>query len=253
MREYIYKVTIICMTGLLVSCAKEVNHSAWQVKKEGIAVTVIHLKQTKNLRLFLKNHNTNEYLRTFKNLKTSLRNCEDINLAVNAGMYHQDYSPVGLYLENGSQLAPLNINKNLNGNFYLQPNGVFAWDAESFKVLKTEDYRKDNNTYQYATQSGPMLVIDGKINEVFDKESKSKKIRNGVGVADDGVYFVISNEAVTFYAFAQYFKDTLKTQNALYLDGTISAAYIPELKRYKQSNSLGPIIADIIDETKCQE
>jgi hypothetical protein len=49
--------------------------------------------------------------------------------AMNAGMYHHDLSPVGLYVESGIEGAPLNLD-NGAGNFFMKPNGVFFVDRE---------------------------------------------------------------------------------------------------------------------------
>jgi len=43
--------------------------------------------------------------------------------ATNAGMYHPDYKPVGLYVENGRELVQANT-KSGPGNFHMRPNGV---------------------------------------------------------------------------------------------------------------------------------
>ncbi|MER9444266.1 hypothetical protein NKI79_23375 [Mesorhizobium sp. M0340] len=45
-------------------------------------------------------------------------------LAMNAGMYHQDLTPVGLLVEDGREKAPINA-ADSEGNFFLKPNGVF--------------------------------------------------------------------------------------------------------------------------------
>src|SRR5262245_30884087 len=44
--------------------------------------------------------------------------------AINGGMYHPDYRPVGLYVENGRELARVNTRAG-PGNFHLRPNGIF--------------------------------------------------------------------------------------------------------------------------------
>ena len=49
-----------------------------------------------------------------------------------------------------------------------------------------------------------------------------------MGVRKDGVIvFAISNGQVTFYEFASLFLMKLKCPNALFLDGDISAFYVP--------------------------
>jgi uncharacterized protein YigE (DUF2233 family) len=81
-----------------------------------------------------------------------------------------------------------------------------------------------SNNVQYATESAPMLIIEGKINPNLPK-SASSTVRNGVGILPDGrVFMAVSKDGVTFQEFAAYFlhKGCI---NALYLDGGISGAY----------------------------
>jgi uncharacterized protein YigE (DUF2233 family) len=165
--------------------------------------------------------------------------------AVNGGMYHKDLSAVGYYVENSQKLSEINTRKG-PGNFHLLPNGVFYIETRNDKVsvgvMEAKTFLKRGQRPDFATQSGPMLVIDGQIHHAFQKDSKSLKIRNGVGVLGDIVYFVNSDEPVNLYEFAQVFKDHLNAPNALYLDGTISSLYYPPL-RYDRIFPLGPIIA----------
>ncbi|MHB0953359.1 MAG: phosphodiester glycosidase family protein [Allorhizobium sp.] len=165
--------------------------------------------------------------------------------ATNGGMYHDDLSPVGLFAEHGFERTAIST-KDGWGNFHLLPNGVFYVDEGRAGVIETRRFLKSGLTPDYATQSGPMLVIDGKIHPRFLPDSDSLKIRNGVGVDADGhVHFAISSVPVRFYDFALLFKDVLDCANALYLDGTISSAYIPERGRRDRFFPLGPIIAVI--------
>ena len=54
--------------------------------------------------------------------------------------------------------------------------------------------------------------------------------------------FAISDEPVTFYAFARLFRDGLGCANALFLDGSVSSLYAPELGRDDELTPLGPMI-----------
>jgi len=88
-----------------------------------------------------------------------------------------------------------------------------------------------------------MLVIDGALHPRFLVDATSRKRLNGVGVKEDGsVVFVLSDTPVTFHVFASYFRDDLKTPNALYLDGAISRLYAPELSRADAGVAMGPIV-----------
>ncbi len=226
----------------------DINSQHWQ--NEVLDVDIIKIDQPQNLRLFLKDRQTHQPLRKFKAVAKQLKACEKLLFAMNAGMYHADYAPVGLYVEASRQQQKLNTVKQGYGNFHLQPNGILAWNSKQSLIVTTQDYQKLNFNAKYATQSGPMLVIDGQINPNFLKDSDSFKIRNSVGMKDQSLYFVISRNAVSFYQFAQFFKDQLNVQQALYLDGSISSAYIPQLKRSDSLFNLGPIVA-YIDQQSC--
>ncbi|SHG45221.1 phosphodiester glycosidase family protein [Massilia sp. CF038] len=174
---------------------------------------------------------------------------QQLEIAFNAGMYHADFTPVGLLVQDGKQMAPLNQDDG-KGNFFLKPNGVFLLDAKGAQVMTTAAYARGVKNVRLATQSGPMLVIDGEIHPAFNPESISRYVRNGVGVADGKVMFVISNHPVTFYELAAYFRDTLHCKNALYFDGSISSMYSRTLNRADAGAPLGPIIGVVRDQGK---
>ena len=93
-------------------------------------------------------------------------------------------------------------------------------------------------------QSGPLLVLDGKVHAAFQKSSESRLFRNGVSVrAPDRVVFAISEQPVTFHEFALLFRDELQCRDALFLDGTISSLFSERLRRNDRKMDLGPIIA----------
>jgi uncharacterized protein YigE (DUF2233 family) len=164
-------------------------------------------------------------------------------MAMNAGMYHHDLDPVGLYIENGATLKKASTAGG-PGNFHMRPNGVFHVAGGTVGVTETRRFVAGNTKPDFASQSGPMLVIDGKLHPAFTGRGQSEKIRNGVGVAAGGkVYFVISEEPVTFTAFGRMFRDDLKTRNALYFDGSISSLYAPSVNRADRFMPVGPIVA----------
>jgi uncharacterized protein YigE (DUF2233 family) len=176
-----------------------------------------------------------------------LPTCEQLSFAMNAGMYHPDFQPVGLYVEEGKEIVELNEAQGF-GNFFMQPNGVLAWNDKYAVIKTTTDYKSMRFKPRFATQSGPMLVYKGQVNRQFLADSNSLKIRNGVGVRNNQLYFVISQQRVNFYQFAQFFKQNLKIDNALYLDGSISSLYLSKTKRHDKTFNLGPIVAEIAQE-----
>lgn len=156
----------------------------------------------------------------------ALAEAESLVFAMNAGMYHEDMSPVGLYVGNGTEKAPLNLADG-EGNFFLKPNGVFFIDGEGRAgVRETAAFAASRPILKWATQSGPMLVIDGKIHPRFEPDGTSRYIRNGVGVRSGGMaVFAISRSEVSLGSFARLFRDALACPNALFFDGAISALH----------------------------
>ena len=57
---------------------------------------------------------------------------------------------------------------------------------------------------------------------------------------------------MNFYQFAQFFKQQLKIDNALYLDGSISSLYVADTRRNDQNFNLGPIVAEVA-KTNCRD
>jgi uncharacterized protein YigE (DUF2233 family) len=156
-------------------------------------------------------------------------NTASVGFAMNAGMYNNTGAPIGLYVENGQDSHAINTNDG-PGNFHLKPNGVFWVDgAGAPHVASTDAYIAEAPEAVFATQSGPMLVIDGALHPAFDHDGDSRHIRNGVGVHDGKAWFVISARPVSFGKFARFFRDELGNANALYLDGAVSSLWAPDV------------------------
>jgi uncharacterized protein YigE (DUF2233 family) len=165
-----------------------------------------------------------------------------IAFAMNGGIYGDDLRPIGYYVENGERLAELN-RKNGEGNFYMKPNGVFFGSGSKWRVLGSNTfYETVGERPQFGTQSGPLLLIDGKLHPEIQDNGPSKAIRNGVGVDAGGkAHFVISDAPLSFGQLARYFRDELKVSNALYLDGQVSSLWDPASGRMDKGR-VGPII-----------
>lgn len=143
---------------------------------------------------------------------------------MNGGMFGPDNGPIGLFITNGQERHSINLREG-EGNFHLKPNGVFWLDQRGVaRVSVSEAFVADPSTVRFATQSGPMFLIDGVVHPAFKAESTNKLVRNGVGVSADGqlVYLVISQGAVRFHDFATLFRDELNCDDALFLDATVS-------------------------------
>jgi uncharacterized protein YigE (DUF2233 family) len=171
-----------------------------------------------------------------------------VRFAMNAGMFEQSGAPLGLFVAGGKADRGIRTD-NGNGNFFLKPNGVLLFDAQDrVRVVTTGGYlrlhrRRLENVPRWATQSGPMLVIDGHLHPSFQRDGASRLVRNGVGVRDTAhALFAISDDPVSFGKFARFFRDALHCRNALYLDGVVSSLWAPALGRKDSRYPLGPMI-----------
>ncbi|OIQ27307.1 MAG: hypothetical protein BM562_14835 [Alphaproteobacteria bacterium MedPE-SWcel] len=203
---------------------------------------------SEDLRLFLRDA-TGAVLGHFSTIDRALETeGKVLAFATNAGMYHTDRAPVGLYLEDGVQEMRL-VTTPGPGNFGLLPNGVFCLRQGRADVIETLRFEASAPACTGATQSGPMLVIDGALHPRFLQDSSSRYIRNGVGTSADGrrVVFAISRNTVNFHAFGSLFRDHLKLPNALYFDGNISRLHAPQLGRSDAGFMMGPVIGVVED------
>ena len=212
-----------------------------EIVEDELFISYIVNPKKQNLEFFWKNEK-GENFKNAENLISWLKSKnKKLLFSTNGGMYKKDNSPQGLFIENKIVKSEIDTS-NGNGNFYLKPNGVFYLTTDKNPMIcKTEDFA-NNGKIKYATQSGPMLVINGEIHTAFKKNSTNLNISNGVGILPNNqIVFVISKKEINFYDFAEYFKK-LGCKNALYLDGFVSRTYLPE-KNWKQiDGNFGVII-----------
>lgn len=194
-------------------------------------------------------NNPQQKIKNIRNLKKQLNdNGYQLRFATNGGLFQANLKPTGLYIENEAIMYPLNLKEDQTTftNFYsIPPNGVFYIQKnKDFGIVKREDFPRIENV-QSATQSGPMLIIDNKINSTFNRQSKSKYIRTGVGITKQGkLIFAISHAPVTFFDFSRIFL-YYGCSTALYLDGKISEMYLDfkNIKRPTTKNNFSIIMA----------
>ena len=219
--------------------AVETRNETFEGKK--IAVTEVDLA-TDRLQLFL-NDDQGQPFKRFARLNAWLgEKKQELRWATNAGMYHREYSAVGLFISEGKMLFPLNLAAG-EGNFFLKPNAVFFVTAKGAAIVSSESYAAIKPAATLATQSGPALVLNGRLHPAFRAGSANRLHRNGVGVASPTkVFFALTDDPINFDEFARYFRDKLRCANALFFDGTVSSLHDSALKRSDEKIDLGPII-----------
>lgn len=227
--------------ALLSLCGYSVEYQPTVFEGRRYTVCKVDLSMEK-LELFL-NDEAGVPFKRFATLEAWLaKRGRQIVFGMNAGMYHADYAPVGMYVSNGAQTTPVNLRTG-EGNFFLKPNGVFLVTSSGAQVVEASRVATIREKIELATQSGPLLVLDGRLHPAFKLNSENRLFRNGVGVkTPKEVIFVNSEEPVNFHEFARLFRDQLGCPNALFLDGTISSLHAAELKRSDFKIDLGPII-----------
>ncbi len=231
------KLVIILL--LLVSMSSLLFQFSLKNNENYISYIVNPKKQ--NVALYWKNEKEVNF-GSLQNLKLWLnKNSKELLFATNGGMYKKDHSPQGLYIENNNIKTVIDTTSG-NGNFYMKPNGIFFLTTSNVaNVCKTKDF-KVNSKVKFATQSGPMLLIDGEIHKSFNINSTNLNIRNGVGILPNNeIIFAMSKKEINFYEFATYFKNR-GCCNALYLDGFVSRTYCPKENNSQLDGDFGVII-----------
>ncbi len=199
-----------------------------RVAHEGIPLDVVRVDlEQATLRLYWMKDD-GKRIGSLVNLKKLIeQRGETMLFATNAGIFRPGFIPGGLHIEDGRELTALNL-RDGQGNFHLKPNGVFYIGEDGAHAVSSEAYAPSADDLLLATQSGPMLVIDGSIHPAFQEDSQHRRVRSGVGVQSPKVvYFVLSRDLITFHQLARFFRDELGCRDALYLDGDISSFYVP--------------------------
>lgn len=249
MRNIVIALVLIILSSLPVADSsirapianfKATGVNIYETKFKGIDYDIVYVNlQTATVKIFWKDE-TGKRFGSIKKLEQWLQaHNQQMIAATNAGIYDKDYSPVGLYVEQGRVLHNINLDDGY-GNFFLKPNGIFFISKMGANVVESSEFKNFNKDILEATQSGPMLLNNGKINSQFSINSENRVIRSGVGVKNaNEIYFVISKQPNTFYDFAELFKEQLNCYSALYLDGHISKLYIPHQNRFDDGDFVG--------------
>ena len=170
---------------------------------------------------------------TFERLLKSNKN---IVFITGVGKFSGAFSSIGLYIENGQLLHPIKTVQNTKVNLEIQPSGVFQINASGASIEPLQAKRAYKNAI-WAIQSGPMLLIDGRINAALP--NKIKILRNGVGIKKNGKVYFACMEA-SMREFAEHFQKE-GCLNALILESDHPDIWYNGNSRNK-FNRFGPMI-----------
>lgn len=237
------KTMLKALAALLILAAPALAAPCAQTEFDGVTFTLCEARAGEDLRLFHSDR-SGGLLGSFAAVNDQLAGeGKTLAFAMNAGMYHPDRRPVGLYIEAGQKRSGI-VTRASGGNFGMLPNGVFCIAQDGFSITDSRDFAARPEACRYATQSGPLMVKRGQLHPRFIPGGDSRYIRNGVGVSGDGqrAVFAISEDAVNFDTFGRLFRDRLNLPDALYFDGKVSRLFAPALGRSDLGLPMGPIV-----------
>lgn len=139
--------------------------------------------------------------------------------AINLGFFDPDLHPLGLVIAGGKTRIPL------NRRFHLLREGIFL--VRDGRPMIERRSNADLRGVQEAIQSGPLLVLGGRLAPEIASTSKSRDARSAIGIdRNRNVLLVVSSggsEAFTLEELARFLLPGPRTpwgcQEALNLDG----------------------------------
>ncbi len=133
-------------------------------------------------------------------------------IAINGGFFDHNYHPLGLRIGNQQQHNPLKR---------ISWWGIFSVKDQKAHITSARQYTRDN-AVDFAVQSGPRLLIKGKIPSLKTGYAE----RTALGITPDGnvIILVTNNAPMTTTDLAQLLKTSpLNCVDALNLDGGSSS------------------------------
>lgn len=174
-----------------------------------------------NIKIVWKDSNAIPYM-LFKNVQKAYPNA---TFMINGGKSTKSHHPIGLYVENGKRLSPIKTIQNPKISTAVEPSGVFVIHKGKAYISNSMN-QGHYNKVDYAIQSEPILIWNGKLNRKLPRGKI--QMRNGVGIKKDGmVYFACLK--MDYREFAQHFLDQ-GCISALQLDDEQSEIWQKEAK-----------------------
>ncbi len=157
-------------------------------------------------------HRYGSFKKLFKALK---ERGQQPSALINAGMVEPDGSAVGLLIVAGSWLHEVNLMQG-KGNFFMGKKGVFGITKEGKAEIFEPSAKSNFENFAYATQSGPLLIQEGRI--VAEDDWRNPKSRSAVGISVDGSVTFVQDSSKGLRQLAE---DGIKAgfKDMLFLDG----------------------------------
>lgn len=250
--------SLIFLFLILVSLViiKKGNITINQISKKNFTTSVISyipenfITETPSPSSFPRERNKNAWIKVRDLEKLSLKtnfeerltssdasekyNCISL---ISGGFFKENYQPIGLFIANGKKISDSIKNPIFNGFFYVSSNKA----SISFK---------EPDNAEFAVQSGPILMLNGKTQIINDDKGENSR-RIVVGTTQDGnVVFLVFYNTANLLSGPKLSElpdliDKLNSsaglnlKDALNLDGGSHSAFLADIIKISEISSIG--------------
>ncbi len=135
------------------------------------------------------------------------------------GFYDNGGNHIGLLQKEGQQISGIDIASSGKGNFYLVPNGVLSFDSLTIQITESKEYNTRTLQEENSIQSGPLLIMNGKLHPKLNLFSPNKHGRSAICTITQNnerfILFVTALDPVNMYTFSVLIKQRFNCDFAL--------------------------------------
>ena len=159
---------------------------------------------------------------------------ERLLLATNGGLFH-DGAPIGLHVEDGRAVRPLNLDTapppgHRPGNFYYLPNAVLFQDRSGDVTIRdARRMRGRTEAVRDGLQSGPALLLDGAAHRVARPPNRGvpHASRSAACVVNPRELLIVFAPDPTTFPQLTRFLAAQGCRDAVFLDANVPGIYAP--------------------------
>ncbi|HEU0012525.1 MAG TPA: phosphodiester glycosidase family protein [Longimicrobium sp.] len=143
---------------------------------------------------------------------------ERVVAVTNGAIFSREMAPLGLHVERGAALVPLNRGAGTGNFFRPAPNAVFAVLRDgTARIVRRDAAVPLAARMVEGAQSGPRLVERGRTRHRFGDR---RMHRTGIGVCSPtDVYLVVTRTGASLNELARLYRERLGCADAMFLDG----------------------------------